>query len=198
MKEKTIYGDYSLDVNNNQYNYYHVKGRLTLLNYQDLLAECKIQTCSSDVWLVDCRKLYNLSGIGKYYINQVSGKIYLPDTIHSNILGLILVKDLKKTGIDIPSKPSNYGISTPFHPLSPTHAKVGDMYYDTVLNVIMIFDGKVWQTTNPTNATIEEPAVPKQLYDALKIINKHLLSERDILDCQEDLITAGLKEYAKL
>lgn len=33
---------------------------------------------------------------------------------------------------------------------------------------------------------------------ACEIINKHLNSGKDILDCQEDLIDAGLTEYAKL
>jgi len=33
---------------------------------------------------------------------------------------------------------------------------------------------------------------------AFRIIRNHLLGERDILDCQEQLITEGLKEYAKL
>jgi hypothetical protein len=32
----------------------------------------------------------------------------------------------------------------------------------------------------------------------VKIINRHLKGERDILDCQEEFITKGLKEYAKL
>ena len=31
-----------------------------------------------------------------------------------------------------------------------------------------------------------------------KILNKHLQGDRDILDCQEELIDAGFKEYAKL
>lgn len=31
-----------------------------------------------------------------------------------------------------------------------------------------------------------------------KIVNKHLQSDRDVLECQEDLITAGYKDYAKL
>ena len=31
-----------------------------------------------------------------------------------------------------------------------------------------------------------------------KIFNRHLKGERDILDCQEELITKRFKEYAKL
>ena len=36
------------------------------------------------------------------------------------------------------------------------------------------------------------------LENALYIITKHLQGDRDILDCQEELIQAGLREYAKL
>jgi hypothetical protein len=32
----------------------------------------------------------------------------------------------------------------------------------------------------------------------LRIINKHLTLDKDVLECQEELITNGLKEYAKL
>jgi hypothetical protein len=35
-------------------------------------------------------------------------------------------------------------------------------------------------------------------YNAIKIVNKHLQNERDILECQEELISNGQKEYAKL
>jgi (2Fe-2S) ferredoxin len=34
--------------------------------------------------------------------------------------------------------------------------------------------------------------------DAGVIIQRHLTGDRDILECQEELITNGLKEYAKL
>lgn len=33
---------------------------------------------------------------------------------------------------------------------------------------------------------------------AIEIVNNHLLEDRDILECQEELITKGLKAYAKL
>jgi hypothetical protein len=36
------------------------------------------------------------------------------------------------------------------------------------------------------------------LRNALKIIDKHLKGDKDILECQEELIEAGFKEYAKL
>ena len=35
-------------------------------------------------------------------------------------------------------------------------------------------------------------------YEVQYIFNRHLIGERDILDCQEELITKGFKEYAKL
>jgi hypothetical protein len=37
-----------------------------------------------------------------------------------------------------------------------------------------------------------------KLRNACQIINKHLSSDKDILECQEELIANGLKEHAKL
>lgn len=37
-----------------------------------------------------------------------------------------------------------------------------------------------------------------KLERAISIINKHLRDDRDILECQEDLRTAGLREYGRL
>jgi len=36
------------------------------------------------------------------------------------------------------------------------------------------------------------------LREACKIVNKHLLLDKDVLECQEELISNGLNEYAKL
>ena len=84
-------------------------------------------------------KITSLKGIGKDYLKEVRGEIYLNDCheLKSNMLGLMLVKGL--LGIEF-----------------------------------------------NTNKQVEE------------IINIHLKGERDILDCQEELITKGYKEYAKL
>ena len=83
-------------------------------------------------------KITSLKGIGKDYLKEVRGEIYLNDCheLKSNMLGLMLVKGL--LGIEF------------------------------------------------NNNEIEE------------IFNRHLQGERDILDCQEELITNGFKEYAKL
>jgi len=83
-------------------------------------------------------KITSLKGIGKDYLKEVKGIIYLNDCheLKSNMLGLLLVKGLQR------------------------------IYFD--------------------NNEIEE------------IFNRHLQGERDILDAQEELITEGFKEYAKL
>ena len=82
-------------------------------------------------------KITSLKGIGKNYLKEVRGTIYLNfcTRLESNMLGLLLVKGLQR------------------------------IYFD--------------------NNEIEE------------IFNRHLQGERDILDCQEELITNGFKEYAK-
>lgn len=38
----------------------------------------------------------------------------------------------------------------------------------------------------------------KKLLDAVRIINKHLHFKGDVIDCQQEMISAGLKEYAQL
>ena len=83
-------------------------------------------------------KITSLKGIGKDYLKEVRGEIYLEECHHlkSSMLGLMLVKELQ------------------------------EIYFD--------------------NNEIEE------------IFNRHLQGERDILDAQEELITKGFKEYAKL
>ena len=47
-----------------------------------------------------------------------------------------------------------------------------------------------------TNHNLDKQQI-EEIESAIKIISKHLKS-KDILQCQEDLIDAGLKEYAKL
>jgi hypothetical protein len=44
----------------------------------------------------------------------------------------------------------------------------------------------------------KEKIINPGLTQAIEIMNKHLLGNRDILECQEELIVNGLKEYAKL
>jgi hypothetical protein len=58
---------------------------------------------------------------------------------------------------------------------------------------------------NPIQSSVLGLIIIKELKRVLmdnkeveEIINKHLSSERDILECQEELITNGYREYAKL
>ena len=83
-------------------------------------------------------KITSLKGIGKDYLKEVRGEIYLKECHHlkSSMLGIMLVKELQ------------------------------EIYFDN-----------------------------KEVQD---IFNRHLKGDKDILDCQEELITNGLKEYAKL
>jgi len=84
-------------------------------------------------------KITSLKGIGKNYLKEVRGTIYLNfcTRLESNMLGLLLVKGLRFIEFSN-NKPIKY------------------------------------------------------------IFNNHLDGERDILECQEELITKGFKEYAKL
>lgn len=85
-------------------------------------------------------KIRSLHDVHKQ-IKYIGGSAYLSHTIISNVLGLILIKGLKKIGFVGPND---------------AHIKV-------------------------------------QL-----IINKHLKGDRDVHACQEEMLEAGLVEYAKL
>lgn len=81
--------------------------------------------------------LHNIHNIIKY----IGGRLILPETARSNVLGVVLIKGLQLIGFYNPSK--------------------------------------------------------KQ-HQVESIINKHLKGDRDIHACQEELLEAGLTEFAKL
>ena len=70
--------------------------------------------------------------------------------------------------------------------------------------------GGIWFSNNPITShilgllliknlkSINLDGLTGNLLEASKIINKHLASRRDLIDCQEELISSGFKEYAKL
>jgi hypothetical protein len=98
----------------------------------------------SNGFFYECEKISSLEGIGKNYLTKVRGKLYLPDCIKSNILGLLKVKELQGIHID------------------------------------------------------DENGSPDEFLRAISIINNHLKSGRRLTKCREELIEAGLKDYAKL
>ena len=65
----------------------------------------------------------------------------------------------------------------------------------SILSVLLI---KKINCLEVRSISIDQPELIKMAIDASMIVSKHLQGERDILDCQEELITVGLKEYAKL
>jgi hypothetical protein len=84
-------------------------------------------------------KITSLEGIGKDYLQEIKGGLYLNSCkqLTSHMLGILKIKNLKKIEFDV-------------------------------------------------NKHVET------------IFNKHLSSNRDMTECQMDLIEAGFKEYAKL
>jgi len=95
-----------------------------------------------DCDFANAMKLTSLEGIGKDYLLEIGGDLYLPLHLKSNALGILRIKKL-------------------------TH----------VINNSFAIDS---------------------LKRTVTIINKHLESGRNIWKCKEELIEAGLKEYAKL
>lgn len=79
---------------------------------------------------------------------------------------------------------------------------------------IVEMDGEIWISGNPIKSHMlglilikgcfglrmkEKPlALNEKVIDQLDVIfNKHLYPHKDVLECREELIAAGLKEYAK-
>ena len=48
------------------------------------------------------------------------------------------------------------------------------------------------------NAVVINQFSSDEFKAAVKIINKHLQGDRDVIDCQQEMIEAGLKQYAQL
>jgi len=96
---------------------------------------------SATAFFNDCDGITEVKGIGREFLNQIDNMLILPNTIKSNILGVMLIKNLQS-----------------------------------------------FMFSNSSNETS----------DVSNILNDHLKGERDILDCQEDLITHKYKEFAKL
>jgi hypothetical protein len=61
-----------------------------------------------------------------------------------------------------------------------------------ILGLLKVANLQMVEVYNPKISRNEE------LISALKILNKHLYLQTDMLDCQSDLIEAGLKDFAKL
>lgn len=89
--------------------------------------------------------LTSLTGIHKH-IKYIGYDLIISGTIKSSILGILMIKNIKKVVLWDPSNIS----------------KLDDMVA------------------------------------AVQILNKHNKGNRDILECQEEMINAGLKEYAKI
>lgn len=85
-----------------------------------------------------CNSIISLKGIGKDYLRLIGEELSLPSSIKSNMLGIILIKELK----------------------------------------LITFFRSI-----------------KKIQD---IFNDQLSGDRDIIECREELIQAGYKEYAKL
>lgn len=80
-----------------------------------------------------------------------TGTMRIPAYIKSHILGLILIKELKR---------------------------------------VVLYGGAKWGEHRPEGELRSEAAIA--------ILNKHLKGDRDVHACQEELLEAGLGEYAKL
>lgn len=145
------------------YEYFHIRGRK--FDFTTLPSSVNGLTFFDEIYIAHPSKLYNLQechgdiamssvhipslqGIGKYFLKIIDDRMYVNTSIKSNILGLLLVKELSW------------------------------VYVSTEKKFIRC-------------SCNSEP---------FDIVNIHLHStvERDILECQEELITKNYQSYAKL
>jgi hypothetical protein len=97
--------------------------------------------------------LTSLRDIHKNFLKgSITGQLVIPATVQSNILGTILINDLKR-------------VHCPFNEIPQNNFLYNQGYY---------------------------------LNKALTIVNNNLQKGRDVLECQEQLITAELRHFAKL
>jgi len=100
------------------------------------------------------RYLKTLKDIHKNFkYGGITGNLSLPNTIRENILGLLLISDLKFVGYQFP-----------------------------------LFSNLTSVYTNQM----------QDFEKAIKIVNSYLQSNKDMLECQEHLISNNLSEFAKL
>lgn len=118
------------------------------------LSKLKIQIVYGDVYLEHLH-LKSLHGIGRTCFTQIDGgTLQIRNTIRSNILGILLIKNLE-------------------------FVKMDNNFWDKI-------------------KSYDKQTQSLRLEQALVIVNKHLQTTRDLLECQEDLVSHDLKEFAKL
>jgi hypothetical protein len=67
-----------------------------------------------------------------------------------------------------------------------------------ITNMLYLFKIKGLIHVTVWNKNISQTDHERKMKRLQEILNKHLAGDRDIMECQEELIEAGLEEYAKL
>jgi hypothetical protein len=87
-----------------------------------------------------------------------------------------------------------------FRKFAPKKLKIiqlQDWYFKShLLSLMTLPEFKTLRIGSSIDSTIKSQEGYKIFDRAVRVINNHLQGERDVLDCQEQLITEGLKEYA--
>ena len=180
----------------------YVKKTLDLRDYTDLERQLHVLDVELEVDLRECTSLTSLKGIGCTYLQRIGGVIQIPTTIISNMLGLLLVKDLKAIGIQYSLIQRQAGSQTNLFTFTqhPSYPMVGEMYYNSIHHQIYIYDGVSWLFVEAgAGATSSIAGEPKRLNAMVSFLNYHLENPgTDLLEIKEHLILQGFKEYGRL
>ena len=80
--------------------------------------------------------------------------------------------------------------------------RINNQYEGPLLGFLLINENSAFEAnykiTVPFNSQQIVTDKSKNLLEALKIVNWHLKKDKDVVDCQQHLIDAGLKQFANL
>lgn len=143
-------------------------------------------------------------------VKHIGGKILI-NNLMTNVLSVMLIEGVKK----ITSYEDLYGTSTFTITANVVGAPVGGLlpnpfitikqgngrpYTFPIGNGNAVASGYTFNSPTPTagQTRVANYDDVKNLNDVCSIINRHLLGDRDIILCQQDLIDAGYGKFAKL
>ena len=155
----------------------------------------------NDCYLFRCQ-FTSLQGIHKFFKDgYINGKLLIPEFIRSHLLGVLLIPNLQKVTLGAFDKTGKFAVAPTITQnktgaVFPGNPVTGELFHDIINNKLFVFNGAQWIEAQHADMPLTTSVVELQM--ALAIINRHLAKDRDVIECQQDLINAGLKAYAQL
>jgi hypothetical protein len=176
----------------------NINGLVLPVQFQNLL-------CSEFDIVADIISLWGMPSKVTGRINISSGMLKTAEHLNCNINGGIEFNTPELTKFDCNVRTDGLFINR----IGFTNFSGWDKFFDVHnyiligINCVQNFDSKILSLLKMKNLKIINLSTLAkdehiELDKSCKIVNKHLKSGRDILECQEELIENGYKEFAKL